>query len=49
MKKPKIRYLLEKTSILPDICRNCTNEDNKTFKKEESTEILKVLGLFENI
>ena len=40
--KSKI-YLLQKTLVL------CKNEDEKIFKVQESIEILKILGLFENI
>ena len=46
--KPKISYLLEKTLVLSIICSKCKNEDEKLFK-EESIEILKILGLIENI
>ena len=46
--KPKISYLLEKTLVLSIICSNCKNEDKKIFK-EDSTEILKIFGLIENI
>ena len=42
-------YLLEKTLALSIICSKCRNEDDKIFKEEESIEILKVLGLIENI
>ena len=47
--KPKISYLLEKTLVLSIICSKCKNEDEKLFKEEESIEILKILGLIENI
>ena len=47
--KPKKSYLLEKTLVLPIICSKCKNEEEKLFKKEESMEILKVIGLIENI
>ena len=42
--KPKISYLLEKTLVL-----SFKNEDRNLFKEEESIEILKILGLIENI
>ena len=42
-KNPKISYILRKTMVL------CKNEDEKIFKEEESIEILKILGLIENI
>ena len=47
--KPKISYILEKTSILSIICGKCKKEDEKTFKEEKSIEISKVFGLIENI
>ena len=47
--KPKISYLLEKKLVLSIICSKCKNEDEKLFKEEESIEILKILGLIENI
>ena len=43
--KPKISYLL----VLSIICCKCKNKDEKLFKEEELSEILKVLGLIENI
>ena len=47
--KPKISYLLERAVVLSIICSKCKNENEKIFKKEESTEIRKILGLIENI
>ena len=47
--KPKISYLLEKTLVLSIICSKCKNEDEKLFKEEESIEILKILGIIDNI
>ena len=47
--KPKISYLLEKTLVFFIICSKCKNEDEILFKEEESIEILKILGLTENI
>ena len=47
MKKSYI--LLRKTLVLSIICSKCKNEDEKLFKKEKSIEILKILGLIENI
>ena len=41
--------ILEKVLVLSIICSNCKNEDEKLFKKEESIEISKVLGVIENI
>ena len=45
--KPKISYLIEKQVFY--FCSNCKSEDEKFFKEEESIEILKILGLIENI
>ena len=47
--KPKISYLLGKTLVLSITCSRCEDENEKIFKEEESTEILKMLGLIENI
>ena len=47
--KPKISYLLEKSLVLSIICSKCKNEDEKIVKEEESFEILKIIGLIENI
>ena len=48
LNKPKISHLLEKTLVLSIICSKCKNEDEKIFK-EESIEILKILGFIQNI
>ena len=48
-KNPKISYILEKTLVISIICSKCKNEDEKIFQEEESIEILKILGLTENI
>ena len=47
--KRKISYLLEKALVLSIICSKCKNEDEKIFKEGESIEILKILGLINNI
>ena len=39
----------KKPLVLSIIGSNCNSEDEKTSKKEESIEILKVLGLTKNI
>ena len=41
--------IFEKRIVLSIICSKCINEDKKIFKEEESTEILKIFGLIENI
>ena len=46
--KPKISYLLEKTLFLSIICIKCNNENVK-LSREESIEILKIIGLTKNI
>ena len=47
--KPKISYLLEKALVPSITCGKCKNDDEKLFKEKESTEILKIIGLIENI
>ena len=47
--KPKVLYLLEKILVLTIICSKCKNEDEKIFKEEESTEILKIPNLINDI
>ena len=42
-------YLLEKTLFAYIICSKCKNEDEKLFEEEKSIEILRILGLIENI
>ena len=41
--KPEISYLLEKALVFSIICSKCR------WNKQESIEILKILGLIENI
>ena len=48
-KNPKLSYIFEKSLVLSIIYSKCKNEDKKMFKEEESIEILKILGLIENI
>ena len=47
--KPKISYLLQKTLVLSIICSKCKCEDETLFKEGVSIEILKTLGLIENL
>ena len=47
--KPKISYIFGKILVLSIICSKCKSADEKTFKEKESIEILKILGLIENI
>ena len=47
--KPKISCLLEKTLVFSIFCSRCKNDYNKLSKEEESIEILKILGLIQNI
>ena len=49
LKHLKISHFLEKTLVVSIICSKCKNEDEKLFQEKESTEILKILGLIENI
>ena len=39
----------EKTFIFPITFSQCENKVEKIFKEEESTEILKILGLIQDI
>ena len=48
-KNPIISNIFEKTSVISIICNKCKNEDKRIFKEQESIEILKILGLIENI
>ena len=48
-KKPKISYICYKTLLLSSICNKCGSEDEQTFTEEESTKILKIIGLITNI
>ena len=45
----KYHTFLKKTLVLSIICSKCKNEDEKIFTEEELIEILKILGLIENI
>ena len=47
--KLKISYITDKTLLLSNIWNKRGNEDEKTFKEEESIEILEILGLVNNI
>ena len=49
VKIPKISYIFEKKIILSISYNNNKIEDEKIFKEEESIEILKILGLIEDI
>ena len=48
-KNHKRSYFFEKILVLSVICSKCKNEDEEIFKEENSIEILKILGLIENI
>ena len=47
--KPKLSYICHKTLLLSSICNKCWGEDEKVSMEQESTEILKILGLNNNI
>ena len=47
--KPKISYILQEKLVLSVISSECNYEDEKLFEEEESLEILKILGLIENM
>ena len=38
-----------KTLVPYIICSKCKNEDKKLFKEEESIEVLKIIGIIEDI
>ena len=42
-------YIFEETLVLSIISSECRYEDEKLFEGEESIEILKILGLIENM
>ena len=48
-KNPKTLYILEKTSVLFLIWSTFNSKYEKIFKEEESTEILKIIGLINNV
>ena len=49
-KKPKTSHLLQKETLVFSItCSKYKNQDEKIFKEEQSIEILKTLGLINNI
>ena len=48
-KNPEISYLFYKTLVVSIICGKCGSKRKRIFKEEESTEILKTLGLIEYI
>ena len=47
--KHKISYIFKKALVLFITCSKCKNIEEKSFKEEESIEILKIIGLVENI
>ena len=47
--KSKISYIFQKTLSLSIVYSKCGHEYKKIFKEEESIEILKILGLINNI
>ena len=49
LKNPNISYIFDKTLVLSIICDKCSSEEENIFKEEESIEILKILGLINNM
>ena len=47
--KPKIAYICYKTLRLFSIYNKCGSEDKKIFMEQETIEILKILGLVNDI
>ena len=48
-KKSKISYICDRILLFSSICKKCRSEDEKIFKEEESIEILKIIGLINNM
>ena len=48
-KDPQISCIFDKALVLSIICDKCGSNDEKLFKEEESIEILKILGLINNM
>ena len=48
-KNTKISCIFDTTLVLSIICDKCSSNDKEVFKKEESIEILKTLGLINNV
>ena len=48
-KNPKISYIFDKAYAFSVIFGYCSSEGKKIFKEEESIEILKTLGLINNM
>ena len=48
-KNPKASYTFNEALVPPIICDKCGSNDDKIFTIEESIEILKTLGLIDNI
>ena len=44
-KNSKLSYIFKKTLVLSIICSKCENGDEKTFRKEKSIEMLKLIGV----
>ena len=47
--KPKISNICYKTLFLSGICNKWGSDDEKIFMEQESIDILKVLGLINNV
>ena len=45
----KILYIFSKTFLFSIFCDNRSSKDEQIFKEEESNEILKILGLINDI
>ena len=48
-KKPEISNIFYKTLVLYNICDKCGSDDEKVFQEEESSEILKIVDLINNM
>ena len=48
VKNPEI-HIFNKTLVHSIICNKCDSQEEKLFKEEEAIEILKILGIIDNI
>ena len=48
VKNPEI-HIFNKTLVHSIICSKCDSQEEKLFKEEEAIEILKILGIIDNI
>ena len=49
MNKRKMSYICDKTLLVFSICNKCGSEDEQAFREEESTELLKIYYLINDL